>query len=33
MEEPLTELESDTNGRIPIIGGTGLDAAYGLPVS
>jgi len=32
VEESLTELGSDTNGRVPIIGGTGLDAVQGFPV-
>ena len=33
VEESLTELGSDTNGRVPIIGGTGLDAVQGPPLS
>jgi hypothetical protein len=32
VEESLAELESDTNGRVPIIAGTGIDAVQGLPV-
>jgi hypothetical protein len=32
VEESLAELESDTNGGVPIIAGTGLDAVQGLPV-